>query len=100
MGGAGSGLGDLACGRRGDGGRDTAGLGGITGGSPSRGSLPREGYVRLRPTELGERICFGDGCDGDGRGVFDDVLDKGGGGEVSSGIEAKFPDWDCEGIEG
>lgn len=47
------------------------GMGGITGGSPLRGS--NVGYVRLRVTELGVRGVFGVFVcvDGDRRGVFD-----------------------------
>ena len=53
-------------------------MGGITGGSPANGSLASVGYVRLRPIELGVRIAFGDGCEGEGFGVLDGVLEIGG----------------------
>lgn len=76
------------------------GMGGITGGSPLRGS--NVGYVRLRVTELGVLgvlgvfVCV----DGDRRGVFDtdDVRDSETG-ERSSGMAGIVLGGDCEEVD-
>ena len=75
----------------------------MTGGSPANGSVANVGYVRLRPMELGFRGCFGVGCEGDGLGVRDGVLDIGGAwgaGDFSSGIDGNVLDWELEGNMG